>query len=182
MNILFASQNPFKAEELIPLADEAGISLRHVELQINELQTMDTDALIRDKTLKAFSQLRLPVIVDHASLAIDSLGGMPGNLTQLFWDRLEDKICSMVHFLGNPEAVARTTLGYCDGKKLYSFAAEQKGEIAKHPEGNREFQWDTIFIPTSYSATYAEMPVTDKNQFSQRKKAFDELLSLILRS
>ena len=181
--VIFASKNRFKALELISLAKDKNIELVHVEVDINELQTMDVDALIRDKTLKAFDCLRLPVIVDHASLAIECLGNMPGNLTQLFWDNLGDKICSIVHSCNPPNsrATATTTLGYCDGQRIYRRSASQKGRISTQPRGQREFQWDTIFVPEGYQLTFAEMDVASKNAFSSRSVAFEQLISTIYR-
>ena len=181
--VIFASKNPFKALELIPLAGDKGIELVHMNVVINELQTMDVSALIRDKTLKAFDCLRSPVIVDHASLAIECLGDMPGNLTQLFWDNLGEKICSIVHSCNYPNAraTATTTLGYCDGQKIYTESASQMGRISTEPRGQREFQWDTIFVPDGYKLTFAQMNVTSKNAFSSRSVAFEKLISTIYR-
>jgi XTP/dITP diphosphohydrolase len=181
MRIHLVTRNPFKVEELRPIAHSAGIELLHVAMSIDELQTMDGNALIRDKTFRAFDSVRLPLIVDHGSLAIDCLGGMPGHLTQLFWDRLEDRLCDIVHFLGGAEATASTLLGFCDGRRIFTFAEAQRGQIAERPRGDRKFQWDTIFIPEGHTATYGEMSVRDKNVFSQRRRAFDRLLTSIKR-
>jgi XTP/dITP diphosphohydrolase len=78
--------------------------------QIHELQTLETRVLVRDKALKAFDKLRLPTFVEHASLQMKCLGGMPGALTQLFWDKLEHKLCDIVKCLGNDEAFATSTI------------------------------------------------------------------------
>lgn len=174
--IFFASSNNYKTEELVELGKAAGITVRQVTLdKVHEIQTPDIDALVRDKTLQAFREARLPILVDHAGLYIDCLGGMPGGLTQLFWDTLEGKICEIVKHLGPKGATAACTLGFCNGKRLHVYKGETRGCIADVPRGARTFQWDVIFVPDGQTRTFAEMAIAEKNAISQRKAAFDQL-------
>jgi XTP/dITP diphosphohydrolase len=172
----FVSQNPFKAEEVTGLGYDAGIEILHVREKIEELQTNDDELLIRDKTLKAFAKIRFPVVVDHSGLHLECLGGMPGALTQVFWDNLGAKLCDIARAFGNKKASASCFLGYCDGYMIHVFSARLEGKISDAPLGSRAFQWDTIFIPEGTTQTYGEMTAEMKNKFSQRRRAFDNLL------
>ena len=145
--------------------------------QIHELQTLETRVLVRDKALKAFDKLRLPTFVEHASLQMKCLGGMPGALTQLFWDNLEHKLCDIVKCLGTDEAFATSTIGFCNGCNLFVYEEKKAGRISEHPRGTRQFQWDTIFVPEGEVLTYGEMTLEHKNAISQRRKAFDLFLA-----
>lgn len=176
-NFLFISSNPYKVEEVEKLTSGYGITITHINYKINELQTDDILLLLRNKTLQAFEKYRLPVMVDHAGLYIDCLAGMPGALTQLFWDRLGSKICEIVNFYGNDSAQASTAIGLCDGKQIYLRESKKSGKITDHPRGSRSFQWDTIFIPEGETRTYAEMTVPEKNLISQRKIAIESLFN-----
>lgn len=177
--IHFATNNQFKIEEVAAIAASFGIDVVAYGCNIRELQTVDRKRLIRHKTVEAFTGLRRPVLVDHASLEIESLNGMPGTLTQLFWDKLEGRICDIVKSLGDTRARAICTVGYCDGRRLHDEEGIVEGNIAAKPAGSRLFQWDTIFIPLSETRTYAELGLADKNAISQRKVAFEKLFRSI---
>jgi len=173
--IYLATNNHYKLEEVREIARPFKIEIEGYPCDIRELQTLNTTQLIRHKILEAFKLLGLPVIVDHASLQIDSMNGMPGTLTQLFWDNLNYKLCDIVNALGNPKAKAVCTVGYCDGKKIFHEEKIKEGTISGRPLGKRDFQWDTIFIPDGETRTYAEMEISEKNAISQRKLAFESL-------
>ncbi len=173
--IYLATNNPYKLDEVKAIADTFGFDIKPFNCNIRELQTIDRKQLIKHKTLEAFTRLRCPVLVDHASLEIESLNNMPGTLTQLFWDNLEGRICDVVAALGNSKARAICTVGYCDGRKLYDDEGMVEGNISSKPIGTRDFQWDTIFKPLTETRTYAEMTIIEKNSISQRKIAFENL-------
>ncbi|OJV16392.1 MAG: hypothetical protein BGO21_26195 [Dyadobacter sp. 50-39] len=177
--IFLATNNIYKVEEVAQIGITFGYNIEQFKCDIRELQTLDRDRLIRHKTVEAFSQLRGPVLVDHASLEIDCLNSMPGTLTQLFWDKLEGTICNIVTALGPRSAKAICTVGYCNGKKIFSDECSVTGLIADKPEGNRNFQWDTIFIPDGQTRTYGEMTITEKNAISQRRQAFENMFATI---
>jgi len=178
-DLYFASSNPFKIQELREIGAPHGYDVKAITVnKICEMQTDDLTSLVHDKTLQAFRAARLPVLVDHGGLYLDCLNEMPGGLTQLFWDKLKGKIiCDIARALGNKGASAVATIGYCNGKRIYTYSGKVKGTIADAPRGVRDFQWDLIFIPDGHTKTYAEMTIPDKNAISQRRIAFEQLLS-----
>lgn len=177
--IIFVSSNPFKSQEIEKLGTFFNLNIKSADVKINELQVMDLETLVKDKTLQAFKHFGYPVLVDHACLEIECLNNMPGVLTQIFWDSLEGKICRITDCFGNRNAVAKSTLGYCNGKKLFTVTSQKNGTISDTPRGTRNFQWDTIFIPDGETRTYAEMSIDEKNNISQRKTAFEKLVNTI---
>jgi XTP/dITP diphosphohydrolase len=105
-------------------------------------------------------------------LYLDYLGGLPGGLTQIFWDTLEaDRFARL--FGTTQSAKARTTIAYCDGMKIYKFEGEIEGQIVPVPRGPRDFQWDCVFQPNGETSTFAEMGVK-KNEISMRRAALDK--------
>src|SRR5258708_6919794 len=85
----FVSRNRFKLDEAKAILDPLGVFVLPVEKAIEELQTKDTKALVRDKALKAFEYLGEPLFVEHTGLYLNYLNGLPGGLTQIFWDNLQ---------------------------------------------------------------------------------------------
>ncbi|WFE88157.1 non-canonical purine NTP pyrophosphatase [Roseibium porphyridii] len=150
------------------------ITVIPVDYKINEIQTIDVPALVHDKCIKAFQKVSRPIFVEHTSLHISPLNGFPGGLTQVFWDTLEaDKVAEIFGEMADSSVKATTRIAYCDGKKVHQFEGEILGKISSEPRGNRDFQWDCIFIPEGETQTFAEMG-EKKNEISMRRKALEE--------
>jgi XTP/dITP diphosphohydrolase len=172
MKIYFASNNEFKIKEAREILEN--IELLPVKIKIDEIQSDNAEKIVRDKVLKAFKKIRRPVFVEHTGLYLDDFGNLPGGLTQIVWDSLEaDKFCDFFGNRSNTKAEAKTIIGYCDGKIVNIFNGSIMGNISDKPRGNRDFQWDCVFIPEGYDKTFAELGDV-KNEISMRKKALVE--------
>ena len=53
------------------------------------------------------------------------------------------------------------------------------GRIAHYPRGTGGFGFDPIFVPEGEEKTFAELPVSDKNKYSHRARAFRKLFEWI---
>jgi XTP/dITP diphosphohydrolase len=179
--IRFTSGNPRKIEEAQSILSEAGMTVIPVTHRIEELQTEDAVRLVRDKALKAFDLVRRPVFVEHTGLYLTHLGGLPGGLTQIFWDTLlADRFAELFGRTEDPSVTARTTIGYIDGRRFYTFQGESRGTITSEPRGSRDFQWDCVFQPNESAQTFAEMGTDAKNAISMRRHALDAFASFLL--
>ena len=177
--IRFVSSNPHKIREATVFFASTDYEVKSVKLKLNELQTNNTEKLIRDKVLKAFEKIGRPLFVEHTGLYLESLHGFPGGLTQLFWDTTGAH--TFADIFGNQSTVsatAKTTIGYCDGKKIKLFSGSIKGRIHPHPAGECLFQWDCVFVPEGYEQTFAELGDI-KHTISMRKKAFESFISYL---
>ena len=132
-------------------------------LQIKEILEIKIEAMVREEVTNAYSQLKVPCIVEHAGLIFaDCLDkDYPGGLTKPMWDSLNDQFVSETRS-ADRTAVARAVVAYCDGMMVRTFTGEREGRIATSPRGSRQFYWDTVFIPkdptnTVSDKTYAEI-------------------------
>lgn len=178
--IYFVSNNEHKYEELLPLFKDSGIDIKFYKFKIEEMQSDDIEKIVYSKAIQAFKQVRRPVIVDHTGLFIKSWNEMPGALTQMFWDALQEKICTMVDCFDDRTAVAKTVFGYCDGREVFSeFSGESNGIISETPKIGREFQWAKIFVPEGCATgkAYSEISIDELNKFSYRAIAFNKFCS-----
>jgi inosine/xanthosine triphosphate pyrophosphatase family protein len=137
-------------------------------LPIKETLEIDIQLMVKEEVSKAYTQLKVPCIVEHAGLIFtDRLDkGYPGGLTKPMWDALHDQFI-VETMSANREAMARAVVAYCDGMKVLTFVGEREGRIAMCPRGSSKFYWDTVFIPkdptkTVSGKTYAEI-VDDPN-------------------
>ncbi|WP_175807613.1 non-canonical purine NTP pyrophosphatase [Burkholderia cenocepacia] len=173
MKIRFMSGNPNKVAEIQKILEPVGVEIVSVDRKIEELQTEDVDRLVRDKLIKAFELIGRPLFVEHTGLYLEGLNGLPAGLTQIFWDKLEaDRFAALVEGLGNSSVIAKTVLGYCDGREIHLFEGAINGKVPKIPAGPRHFQWDCVFVPDGHAQTFAEMG-DKKNEISMRRKALD---------
>ncbi|MEN3113206.1 non-canonical purine NTP pyrophosphatase [Uliginosibacterium paludis] len=179
MKIRFMSGNKHKIEEVQRILTPVGVDIVPVSRKIEELQTQDVGALVRDKLIKAFREIGRPLFVEHTGLYLRGLNDLPAGLTQIFWDRLEAKrFADLVAALGDNKVTAKTVLGYCDGRKMHLFEGSIEGTVPRAPAGPEDFQWDCVFIPDGSTKTFAEMG-TDKDDISMRRIALDNFAAYL---
>ena len=173
-SLYFVSKNPFKHAEAKLILEPLGVRVERDDTVIDELQTTDTDLLVRDKAARAFRCIGRPLFVEHTGLYLDLLNGFPGGLTQIFWESLKKDRFSEL-FASEKHAVrARTTIGYVDSRRVHLFHGEINGTIVSPPRVDYGFQWDCLFVPEGCSQTFSEMGEL-KNEISMRRKALEQL-------
>lgn len=174
MKIRFMSSNLHKIDEVQRILAPAGVDIIAVAQKIQELQTEDVHALVKDKLVKAFGAIGRPLFVEHTGLYLSGLNGLPAGLTQIFWDRLKaDRFARLVAGLGDDKVTAKTVIGYCDGHKMHLFEGAIEGTVPTIPVGSPDFQWDCVFMPNGSSKTFAEMG-SAKDGISMRRIALDK--------
>lgn len=167
------SGNEHKIKEVQRILAPVGVDIVPVSKKIEELQTEDVEKLVRDKLTKAFEAIGRPLFVEHTGLYLSGLNGLPAGLTQIFWDKLQEKrFADLVAGLGDAKVTAKTVLGYCDGREIYLFEGAIDGTVPRTPAGPTDFQWDCVFVPNGSNKTFAEMGAA-KDDISMRRKALD---------
>lgn len=174
MQLYFVSGNRFKIEEARKILAPFDISVEGYTAEIHELQTVQTEILVRDKAVRAFRKIGRPLFVEHTGLYLDLLNGFPGGLTQIFWDRLQKDLFSQLFASDSHAAIARTTIGYVDGMRVHLFHGEISGRVVSPPRLDHGFQWDCVFVPEGETSTFSEMG-DKKNEISMRRKALEAL-------
>ncbi|MFH1096383.1 MAG: XTP/dITP diphosphatase [Candidatus Desantisbacteria bacterium] len=127
---------------------------------------------------------------DDSGLEVDCLHGEPGVLSARFGgDNLDDNGRNQLllermknipladrtaHFtcaiaIVDPEGWIKIVKGQCQG----SIDFVQRGE--------QGFGYDPVFIPTGYTATFAELGIEEKNKFSHRAKALEKARDVLKR-
>lgn len=178
----FVTRNPLKIAEAKMILEKSGVSIAPLEYSIEEIQTPDAKHLVRAKALEAYDHMRQPVFVEHTGLYLDHLNGLlPGGLTQIFWDSLEaDRFAELFGNTADTGVVAKTVIGYIDGRRFHSFSGQIRGVIVPEARGPRDFQWDCVFQPEGQALTFAEMGDA-KNEISMRRIALDEFAAFLLK-
>jgi non-canonical purine NTP pyrophosphatase (RdgB/HAM1 family) len=154
-----------------------GCKLDHRALEIDELQSLDLDTVVRCKAVAAHQRLGGAVLVEDTSLELAGMDGFPGPLIRWLLTSVgPDGICRIAHCFGDPQATVRCLTCATDGTDEVLGNGVVQGVIAPEPRGRRGFGWDATFIPDEGDGrTFAEMEENEKNAISHRRRAFDAL-------
>jgi len=170
--LLIATGNKGKVQEL---EDILKIPLETVNIEIDEVQSMDLEYVSKRKTQEAFRMLKKPVITDDVGVFIEVWNNFPGPFVKYANQILGlKKILSLLKNEKNRNVIVKSAVSYHDGKKVHTFIGEVKGTIALEERGTDGWGFDPIIIPNGETQTYAEMGFKKKNQLSHRRKAFDK--------
>jgi XTP/dITP diphosphohydrolase len=132
IDICFISKNGFKLKEAVDIL--APFNVIPLKISLDQLQTQDMELLVKDKTMGALGRVGRPLSVERTGLHPNHLNGLPGVLTQTFWDTLEaERFGRLFGTVDHPRVIARTVIGYTDGKQFFSFRGEIAGTIASTP-------------------------------------------------
>ncbi len=171
LTIRYVSKNPDKIAEVSSLLEQQNIKIIGISAEIQELQTANLKDLVHDKAIKAFAKVGRPLIVEHTGLFLPAFGNLPGGLTQPFWDQLKaNNFSTWFGRLSTNKAIAKSIIGYTDGKQVHYFIGKVSGRISPEPRGDKKFGWDCVFIPDGDDLTFAELG-DGKHRASMRHQA-----------
>lgn len=146
------------------------------DLDLDEIQSLDLEKIVKDKAERAYGQIKEPVIVDDVSAGLASLKGLPGPFIKFFNKELGG---DALYQLAKPEGDTVTiscVAAYYDGDKFILGRGSIHGSIVA-PRGNNGFGFDSVVIPHGENKTMAEMTEEEKIRISHRGMAFRSLLS-----
>ena len=171
--MLFATTNENKVREVREILGDA---VEQVSIDLLEPQGIRVEDVVRIKAKDAFRQAGKPTLVEDTGLEIAAWNGLPGALISWFLDTVGNEgILTMLADETGRAAIAKTAIGFFDGKKDHLFVGEVSGTISNTICGTKGFGWDPIFIPDGYDASFAEMNSADKNAISMRKRALEHM-------
>ncbi|MGI6338268.1 MAG: RdgB/HAM1 family non-canonical purine NTP pyrophosphatase [Bacteroidales bacterium] len=188
MEIVFASNNIYKLNEIKDILDDsfALLSLGDIgmneEIPENEL-SLEGNAL--SKARHIYDATGLTVFADDTGLEVDALGGLPGVYSARFagenkdFDSNIEKLLQMLGDTVNRKARFRTVIALIHQGREHLFEGEIKGVIIKEKRGTAGFGYDPVFVPEGRNITFAEMEAGEKNSISHRALAFKKLKNFL---
>ena len=122
---------------------------------------------------------------DDTGLEVEVLNNAPGVYSARYAGTGHDseanmnKLLSEMNHKENRKARFRTVIALVLDGKEYTFDGIVNGSITTEKRGNSGFGYDPIFMPDTYTQTFAEMGNDTKNQISHRAKAVMKLTSFL---
>ena len=188
MKLIFATHNPNKLIEVQQMAPSS--------FEILGLETIGCTTPIPEtaKTLEGNAKLKadfitttygLPCFADDTGLLISSLNGEPGvysaryageeNNAQANMDKVLEKLSGVTQ----RSASFKTVIALNINGETHLFEGKVDGAITEEKSGTNGFGYDPIFKPKGYDQTFAELPLTIKNEISHRGRAFKKLMDFL---
>jgi len=186
--IIFATNNPNKVLEIQhALGAEAEIiSLKEAGIDIEIPEPHNTlQANASEKSVTIHKLTGLDCFSEDTGLEVVALNGAPGVRSARFaGDHAEssENITLLLHKMQgmeNRDARFRTVISLIsEGKELF-FEGVCEGIIAEKALGENGFGYDPVFIPNGSNKRFAEMGREEKNTFSHRRKAANQLIAYL---
>jgi inosine triphosphate pyrophosphatase len=170
--IFFITGNKDKLREVRELLPD----VQGIDLDLSEIQETDARKIITAKLAEAQRGHTGTFIVEDTSLYLDAMNGLPGPLVKWFVKSVGiDGIYQLTEAFQSTRATARTLIGYAaENGSVHFFEGVISGTLVP-PRGANGFGWDAIFQPGGSEKTFAEMTAAEKNQFSMRRLAIEDL-------
>lgn len=152
----------------------ATVPFENVDLDLPEIQSLDSAEIIADKAKRAFAIVGKPVVVEDVTAGLSALNGLPGPFIKYFEKQLGNDALFRLGGEG-AAAIVTCTIGYYDGTVLRIAKGSVHGTVHA-ARGTNGFGFDCCFVPDGQPKTYAEMLVEEKDAISHRALAVQDLL------
>ncbi len=188
MTLVFATHNPNKLKEIQALIPTT-IQLKSLtdigctEEIIEDAPTIEGNALLKAQYVK--QKYNLDCFADDTGLEVESLNGEPGVYSARYAGQqknAEDNMDKLLKALANEhnrKARFKTVVALIIDDKKYTFEGICEGTITQEKTGESGFGYDPIFKPDTFNETFAQMPLSLKNEIGHRGKAMHKLVEFL---
>lgn len=179
--VYFITGNKSKFKEARQIVLEANVSLVQKNLNLDETRSLDQKKVAVEKARKAFKKLKKPILVDDTALYFEEYKSFPGTYTKSVFQSIGFKGIERLLKGRNRKAYFRTFICYKDSKNEKIFSGVWKGRIIPKvsKKFNPEWEYNSIFVPSSSRKVLSEIPLEERAKKSHRKKAFNKLIKYL---
>ncbi len=190
--LVLATHNKHKAEELQLLLAGIGMEILTLDTfpQVGNIhedgETLEANALKKAK--EVFRLTSLPALGDDTGLEVHYLNEAPGVFsaryagpTASYSDNVKKLLAAMKGVPPRRRAARfRCVLAFVTPGVEKVVEGICRGTITEAPHGSGGFGYDSVFLPTGYDQTFAEMSIGVKNTLSHRALALQKIKSILL--
>jgi XTP/dITP diphosphohydrolase len=185
---IFATNNRHKTEEIRHILGDGYIiiSLKEAGIDVDIPEphlTLEANATEKSRTIHALTGQNC--FSEDTGLEVDALNGQPGVRSARYAGEGRDftaninKVLAELQGKENRAARFRTVISLIWNGQEYQFEGTCNGRIAVEPRGTGGFGYDPVFIPEGSDKTFAEMSLPEKNNYSHRRRATDQLVEFL---
>ena len=190
--LVLATRNRHKGEELAALLGDPGITIRTLDEfpdapeVVEDGDTCEANAIKKARTIAGFTGL--PAVADDTGLEVDALDGRPGIYAARYAGddaTYEDNCRKLLQELTGVPCERRTArfltvaaIALPSGE-MRVVQGMLEGKIADEASGTLGFGYDPLFLIPELGKTLAELSADQKNAISHRAKAFTQAKALL---
>lgn len=192
VELVLATRNRHKGEELMALLGDLGIRIRTLA-DFPEAPEVEEDGLTCEaNAIKKATEISratgLTAVADDTGLEVDALGGRPGVYAARYAGddaTYEDNCNKLIRELSGVPREQRTARFITvaaiavPGEPVQVARGVLEGCITESPVGSGGFGYDPVFYVPELHATLAEISADRKNRISHRAKAFLQAKELL---
>ena len=185
--LVFATQNLYKAEEVKSLVWPFYEVLHLAAIGCHEDIPETGTTFAENASLKSkyvYENYQLDCFADDSGLEVKALNNEPGIYSARYSGMRGDEL--NLEFLlrkmegqSDRRARFRTVISLIVSGKEFFFEGSINGNLLTSPRGDQGFGYDPIFVPDGYEQTFAEMPMSKKNEISHRAIAMAKLIEYL---
>lgn len=186
--LIFATNNQHKVDEIRTVTGNRFniITLKEAGIDIDIPEPHDSlEKNASEKSVTIYRMTHQNCFSEDTGLEVEALNGEPGVKSARYasegknFQKNIDKLLHNLEGKENRKARFRTVISLIINDQEYLFEGICEGEIITDQKGNKGFGYDPVFIPTGGTKTFAEMTMDEKNAFSHRRKATDQLIEFL---
>ncbi len=190
--LVLATRNRHKGEELAALLSDLGITIRTLDEfpdapeVVEDGDTCEANAIKKARAIAEFTGL--PAVADDTGLEVDALDGRPGIYAARYAGEgatYEDNCQKLLQELAGVPREQRTARFLTvaaialpsDGVRVAQGTLD--GVIAEEASGTLGFGYDPVFLIPELGKTLAQLSADQKNTISHRAKAFFKMREIL---
>lgn len=182
--LLVATHNLHKKEEIQQILEGEFLVKSLTDYALHDEIVEDGLTFHENAFIKAqycYSKTGVASLGDDSGLVVEALDGRPGIYSARYasdHDFAQNiaKVLDELEGESNRKAYFVTVLCYMTADGPQYFEGRVYGNILTENKGTQGFGYDPVFVPDGHEVTFAEMPASEKNKISHRKKALDLFL------
>jgi XTP/dITP diphosphohydrolase len=192
MELIFATTNKHKAEEVQAILKGTGIVLRTLSEFPDIPEPPETGKTFIGNALQkarfVWEHTNRPCIADDSGIEVDALDGEPGVFSKRYSPQgtAASNNSLLLARLGSSlerSARFRCVLAFVNGSEEHTVEGRCEGTIGLTPVGEDGFGYDPIFFPREQPGkSMAQLSIDEKNAISHRGRAFRQLPALLPKS
>lgn len=168
--LYFVTSNKDKVSEAQKIL---GIPIEIVDMEIDEIQSMDLAKVVKHKAQEAYKKIKKPLFVDDVSFEVRAWNGFPGpfiKFLHLAGNNRHELLLRMLAAEKDKSVHVVAGIGYHDGKKVHVIEGSFEGTIVSK-RGSNGWGFDPYVVPFGYTKTLGELSENVKNKISHRALA-----------
>ncbi len=187
-SIIFATNNAHKIGEIQSAIGKVlhVITLREAGIEIDIPEPHDTlEANAEEKSAVIHRLTGRNCFSEDTGLEVAALGGEPGVISARYAGPQrsdKDNISLLLQKLdsnADRRARFRTVISLIWNGDRHLFEGICEGRILAAPTGTNGFGYDPVFAPNGETRSFAQLTMEEKNRYSHRRKAADQLVAFL---